>query len=297
MLFAWVKRPRTLLIWAITIFSLSVLGLAAFTGVITLSAAVPEARGTIEAGLAQGQIDAQAEADRAVAIYRSGDVAAIIEQRLRELGQMSAYAALAVPSILTMFLLGAYLGRRGVFRDLEAHRPLFRRMLLWGLIVGVPTNALYATWAWTTPLEAGDLTVQMGASLMGAIGQPALCLAYIGGLSLLAGDPRWGRWLGALAPVGRMALTNYLLQSVLATMIFYGYGLGLYGQVGTVAGLGIAVAIYALLIPLSHLWLSRFRYGPAEWLWRTLTYLRPQPMRYAGRAADPGDRLEHGSAG
>ncbi len=82
-----------------------------------------------------------------------------------------------------------------------------------------------------------------------------------------------------LASVGRMALTNYLLQSLICSTIFYGYGLGLFGQVDTATGLVLTVLIFALQIPLSNWWLSRFRFGPAEWLWRTLTYLRIQPMR------------------
>jgi uncharacterized protein len=79
-----------------------------------------------------------------------------------------------------------------------------------------------------------------------------------------------------------MALSNYLLQSLICTFIFYGYGLGLFGQVGAAAGLLLTVVIYALQVPLSVWWLRRFRFGPAEWLWRTMTYGRRQPFRLAG---------------
>jgi uncharacterized membrane protein YeiB len=81
-----------------------------------------------------------------------------------------------------------------------------------------------------------------------------------------------------LAPVGQMALTNYLTQSIVCTLIFYGYGLGLFGQMGMAAGIGLTFVIYLLQIPISHWWMKRFKYGPAEWLWRSLTYLKPQPM-------------------
>ncbi len=76
-----------------------------------------------------------------------------------------------------------------------------------------------------------------------------------------------------------MALTNYLLQSLIYTTIFYGYGLGLVGQLGAAMGLGLAIDIYALQIPFSIWWLRRFRFGPMEWLWRSLTYGRIQPLR------------------
>lgn len=104
-------------------------------------------------------------------------------------------------------------------------------------------------------------------------------LAYMSALCLLALSPRWSRRLQVLASSGQMALTNYLLQSIICTLIFYGYGLGLYGQVGTATGIGLTAAIYLLQVLLSRWWMGRFRYGPAEWLWRSLTYLKLQPMR------------------
>jgi uncharacterized protein len=76
-----------------------------------------------------------------------------------------------------------------------------------------------------------------------------------------------------------MALTNYLLESIICTLIFYGYGLGLFGTMGSAVGILLTAAIFLLLIPLSHWWMKRFRYGPAEWLWRSMTYLKRQPMK------------------
>jgi uncharacterized protein len=76
-----------------------------------------------------------------------------------------------------------------------------------------------------------------------------------------------------------MALTNYLMQSVICTTFFYGYGLGWYNRIGPLAGVGLCLAIFMAQVVLSACWLLRFRYGPAEWLWRSLTYLRPLPMR------------------
>ncbi len=82
-----------------------------------------------------------------------------------------------------------------------------------------------------------------------------------------------------------MALTNYLLQTVICVTFFYNYGVGFYGKVGPAAGIGLTLLIYGLQIPLSVWWLRRFRFGPAEWLWRTLTYGRLQPMRVSQPAA------------
>ncbi len=96
------------------------------------------------------------------------------------------------------------------------------------------------------------------------------------------------RWLRPLAPVGRMALTNYLTHSCVFVLVFYRLGLGLVGQVGAAFCLGLAVAVFALQMAVSRWWLRRYRFGPAEWLWRSLTYGRPMPMR--GEAADPAAR-------
>ena len=87
-------------------------------------------------------------------------------------------------------------------------------------------------------------------------------------------------WIGnALAAVGRMALTNYLLQSLLCTYIFYGYGLGLYGSVERTGQMAVVVSVWIVQLILSPLWMKHFRFGPAEWAWRSLSYGRVQPMR------------------
>jgi len=85
----------------------------------------------------------------------------------------------------------------------------------------------------------------------------------------------------SLSAVGQMALTNYLMHTIICTTIFYGHGLGLFGRVERVGQLGIVVAIWILQLVISPIWLRRFRFGPFEWVWRSLTYLKLQPMRRA----------------
>ncbi len=99
------------------------------------------------------------------------------------------------------------------------------------------------------------------------------------GIALLFRRGNRRKFLGPLAAAGRLPLSNYLLQSVICTMLFYSYGLGLFGQVGKAAGVGLAAIIYALLLGLSVWWSARFQFGPAEWLWRALTYKAAPPMR------------------
>ena len=94
----------------------------------------------------------------------------------------------------------------------------------------------------------------------------------------IANLDRGKRLLGWAAPLGRMAFTNYLAQSVILGWIFYGYGLGLFGRLGVANALTIGIAVYAGQVVFSAWWLRRYRYGPVEWLWRTLMYGSAQPM-------------------
>lgn len=89
-----------------------------------------------------------------------------------------------------------------------------------------------------------------------------------------------------------MALTNYLLQSLVGTLIFYSYGLGLFGQAGISQLLLLAVSLFVVQVILSHWWISRYRFGPAEWLWRSLSYLEAQPLRRETAGLPDGARHE-----
>jgi uncharacterized protein len=111
------------------------------------------------------------------------------------------------------------------------------------------------------------------------LGAGALALGYAAALVLLLRWPRAQRLLAPLASLGRAALSNYLCQSFILGALFYGYGAGLYGRLGTASAAGVGLVIYALQVVASHIWFRHFHFGPAEWLWRSLTYGQRQPMR------------------
>lgn len=282
LLFSWVKRPRTLLIWALALFLLPLpfygLGVAGLTFLQTQ----PEIAAEFDAELATSLATFEADLAQAQAVYRDGNFLEITAQRWNELATLVwPFMLFTAPSVLMMFLIGAYFGRREVFAHVEQHLPLFRRLLIFGLLVGVPMNLLYANLVGANGVTLSGLTQLLGGAGALHIGGPAQSLAYVGAFALLSQVAVGKRLIGLLAPVGQMALSNYLLQSIVCTLIFYGYGLGLSGSLGPAQGLVLTFVIFGLQIPLSHFWMRRFRYGPAEWLWRTLTYMRPQPMRRA----------------
>jgi uncharacterized protein len=224
------------------------------------------------------------EAERRAAAYR-GTPAEAIGERLREYPGTLAFALLGQgPTILAMFLLGLWAGRRRLAEHPEEHAPLLRRLLALGLHVGVPGALAWATYRTLYGFTFDARFLYAAALNFGTA--PFLTAVYAIALATLWRDGRWRARLAPLAPVGRMALTNYLLQSATGAFLFTGYGLALYGRVGAALGLALSLAIFAAQVPLSAWWLRRFRFGPAEWVLRSLTYGRRQPFRIRAAAAE-----------
>ena len=177
------------------------------------------------------------------------------------------------------FLLGFLAGRALLLRRVSAHTALFRRILPWTLSIGLVGNAAmsarskYQVWS----VESGLLDALL--SSLHEVWVLALAVSYVFILALVYQRPRWERAVGWLAPMGRMALTNYVTQSAFMTLLFYGIGFGLRGRAGAGACLAASVVVFAVQVAWSRWWLSRYRFGPLEWAWRSLTYGRLQPFR------------------
>lgn len=212
-----------------------------------------------------------------VALYAEGSYGRLLRLRVADAGAQLLALPFLAPGLLGLFGLGLAAARLELARAPERHRALLRRVVTVALPVGLAGKALYAALLLSGLGLAGQVGVSQG------LAGPALGLAYgAWWLPRLARRPP-----PALAALGRMALTNYLAQSVVMTLLFFGYGLGLYGRLGPAASVPLALGLYALQLALSSWWLRRWRYGPMEWLWRSLTYGRPQPMRRAREGA-PG---------
>ncbi len=182
--------------------------------------------------------------------------------------------------LLGLMLLGSAVGRSGLLRGSLPTKGLLT-VLAFGLLVGVPVTAL-KLWGQETflalPFDAPQAPWAYLADVMGSmVGGAALAAAYAALFALLW-QRTGGVFLSWLAPVGRMSLTNYLLQSVACTLLFNSYGLGLFGQVGAAAGLGICFVLFGAQVAVSHVWMRRFHFGPAEWVWRAATQGRPPPF-------------------
>lgn len=272
--------PRRLLSWAFILLIIPLVMTAGQVALLELTRATPEGVAQIEAVLTETEAGFQAASEQALAVYRSRDFLAMIPQRIADW----AFATTGVIFggmlflVLAMFLVGLSIGKQQLLHNAAENLPLLHKVFLWGAVIGISGNLLYVTLAHGA--SALELTWGTLIGLVGfLIGAPALSLAYAAGMVILAQNATWHKLLAPLAAVGRTALSNYLLQTLICTTIFYGYGLGLYGQIGPAVGLALTIAIFGLQVPLSNWWVERFRYGPAEWLWRSLTYGNLQPLR------------------
>lgn len=183
---------------------------------------------------------------------------------------------------LGRFMLGYWAGRRGLLQQSAAHVPLLKRILAWTLPLGTATTLLQF---WQAPIKQAlpALTQGAGATAWGALvglsGPLLLGIAFGTIFVLLYLREGLRRWLRHFAPVGRMALSNYLMQTAVCSAIFCGYGFGVGPGYGTVSWFVVWAVLFSVQMAFSRWWLARFRFGPMEWLWRTLTYGRLQPLR------------------
>lgn len=259
------RRPKTLVIWAVcTLGALTLLGL----GITTASLISSLGQSTSERPAAAPAFHSEL-ARSAEEAYGEGSYLDQIRQRGREYFTNLALSYLGYGTqVLAMLMLGAAVVNAGWVGDRPGLRRRARRAAVWGLTVGVPLNLLYALSFEFGPQE--ETWYFYLTETAWYVGAPIMALGWMGLVSLLFLRSSYG--FARLSAVGRMALTNYLAQSIILTLFFYGFGL--YGRASVGFAVGAMVAVWALELLWSRAWLARLRFGPAEWLWRRLTYGR-----------------------
>jgi uncharacterized protein len=186
---------------------------------------------------------------------------------------------------LGRFALGAAIGRSGILDDIRGHLPLLRKIAF----IAVPAGLLLGFALNLVVLDKVTFDASWPKSLAQALRSPAallLAAGYCAAIVVALHTSLGRRIFSVFAPVGRMALTNYLMQGLLYAFVLFrvGPGLGLAGRIGAFAVLLTCVAFFAFQILFSHWWLARFRFGPMEWLWRALTYGERPSFRRAPQA-------------
>lgn len=228
--------------------------------------------------------DGAAEAARGLAAMTSSNyldfvrfsVSQAVERRLTDTAHMVIYDL----TVFGLFLLGAWSARQRILFELEAWRPRLRKIALICLPGGFALSAISASRLAGLSAEGAVYGLVTAA----AIGLPVMAFGYLAATTLL-----FSRGFQAmqrmLAPAGRMPLTNYLASGAIGCFIFYGYGLGMLGQLGLAATNLLAISIFLALVLVSHLWLACYPQGPLEWAWRRLAYGRPGQRITATMAA------------
>lgn len=258
---------------------------AVLTGGLVLIVVPPVAQGVLEAILGgplpnlAGLTPAQAGAlmPASLPAYQGHSYAAYVAANWQYYIDMyragTASALVYNASVLGLFLLGLWTARNGVLADVERWRPFLRKVAWWCLPIGLLLSVVQGSRHLGIPAHGalyGLVTASYAALAFAAFGYVALFCLFLtrGG----------GPLQKALAPMGRMALTGYLTSNAIGSFVFYGWGLGLMSG-WSIAGVCLfGLAIFAGLCVFSAVWMRFFRFGPAEWVWRSLTYGRPQPM-------------------
>lgn len=232
---------------------------------------------TREERRAEWRAQGQKAYDDARKIYQTGSFVEVTKLRYSELMRQASLFPHFGDQVLMLFILGSWFVFSGVLRDIRGNLPLFRKLAGYGLGLGLPLAAI--------PELIGLLDDESVPIVMwgvyGIASESAhllLSVGYFALMVLVSQSSLWSRRLDFLPDLGRMALTNYILQSAIFSIIFANYGLGLHGHLQRGWQVLLALAVIGAQVLFSRWWMSRYRFGPLEWLWRALTYLRAPPM-------------------
>jgi uncharacterized protein len=174
-----------------------------------------------------------------------------------------------------LFLLGLCAGRLALFNDTEANRAFFRKLLIGAGVVAFVTTIIAAQ----KPPAPGQMnTSAVLVTFSFSVQQASLSAVYLAIVTLLFWRKPTIGLLPQLAPMGKMGLTTYLVQTVFGATLFFGIGFGMLGHLGVAASVAAGIAFFAVQVVVARWWMARFNIGPVEWLWRTATYLKWQPI-------------------
>ncbi|GEN85645.1 DUF418 domain-containing protein [Oceanobacillus sp. FSL W8-0428] len=249
------SRDKTLAGWGIGLLGFSTI---AFTGLQYL------ARDFIVLGNTS-------EIEQAFQSYRSNDLSIILAQNFQDWQLSNGLLGFIIYPfiILPLFLFGMYLARKRWLHDPLSYRSILKKIWAFSLVVFILFKI--GPYLFGNPLWF--------ALVQDNIGGTASAVFYLTTITLLWQQDIPRKILRVLTPIGKMALSNYLLQSVISFCLFYGAGFGLYGEIRPVQQILIVLVIFCLQIIGSTIWLRYFQFGPVEWLWRCITYKKMQPFR------------------
>lgn len=261
------RKPKTILIWAFSLVSV-------FYLLNSSSYLVPAPM--FEEIMGQMEQENEGKMGEYVEMYESGSYLEWVSYRIgAEILPRLSQEFFIIIEVLALFLFGLYAGKVGIFQSYTTHRKKIKGVWLTTFILSIPLAGMVAALKMNV-VDHGvyqQISVQLFTGLSGV----TLCFFYITSIILLMQKEIWQKLLRPLGFMGQMALTNYLLQTLISVFIFL--GLNFYGKVSLTEGTIIAIVILIFQIIISRVWMKHFRFGPMEWLWRTWTYGYRQPMK------------------
>ena len=184
-----------------------------------------------------------------------------------------------IPKVLGIFLIGYVIGRSDFYKNILQHKKIVYWAIGIGLVVGLPANYFLAYYMSNHGGDYWQLkTKGFYQTIFYALGVAPLAMAYVGLFMLSFQKVAGKKVLSVFTPVGKMAFSNYILQTLIGSFVFLGPGLGYFGEVGPVYYTIFGVVVFIFQIILSTIWLKFFNYGPVEWIWRSATYKKWQPF-------------------
>jgi len=266
--------------WSIGLMLVPALVLVLGGAALSFAMGLPDVGAEMEASLGESRSAVAAHMEAQRLAFGSGTFLEATQQRLLALPSIIGALLVFGWQILGLFLLGSWFVRSGALSRPQDFPRLYARLRWVALPIGLAIT-LASVWLQPT-LDLATMDLRQGAAMaLHMVGGTLMCLGYLAWIVRGMASAKAALRLAWLAPAGRMALTNYLMQSVVSTLVFYGYGLGYFGQLPRAGQVVYVLAFFIVQVLLSRAWLARFQFGPMEWLWRALTYLRLPAMRRA----------------
>ncbi len=267
LIFFYKRKEKTILYWLLA-FSIMLFGV--------LSLSVFGSADSIEQHLNHLHAEGLNKVEEAIEVYQTGSYFEWLSYRFsNEVIPILKSIPFDLITSLFMFLIGLYVAKRGVFSDFPSHKKFVKKVWLFSFLLSLPISVWIVLLHLRT-LDFGVLNEQMIQSLLIVSGL-SLSFFYVTSILLLLEKEKWQKILMPLSFIGRMALTNYILQTLIGVGIFT--GLGYFGQIDLTLGIIIGCVIFPLQILFSLIWLKYFRFGPLEWVWRSLTYGKLEPLK------------------
>lgn len=271
-------KPKTLIKFAIALFSIFIVSMVLTMGLLDM---VKSMQGETFTKIMQPFVaEIENSIENSIHAYSQGTFAEIMAQRTSDtlFGLSQVFTGIFI--IFPLFLLGLYVGKKAIFQNIDENIVLIRKTWIWSLVIGLTMSIVKFVFKdlMGTDIFSFNTAIYTSAGIFGDTG---LCLFYITSIILLYRNIRWRSKLNSLAYMGRMALSNYLFQSIVCTTIFYSYGFGLYGKVGIASGFVLSISIFVIQIFISKYWFKYYQFGPVEWVWRSLTYGKLDRMKHS----------------